>query len=136
MQLRHESRIAWCCAHQMYLQADLSYEVTQERGYSVARLQSVGFLKPPRLVRIRSIARKFRENVIPFLEPKHRTLIPPEQRDLQDVFARIARQQEPLGSIKSQHRNSRNKPRPGETAQSLGAVFEALSRERMRRVSE
>ena len=38
---------AWSCFHRMYLQADLTYEVTEERGYCVTRLRSVKFLECP-----------------------------------------------------------------------------------------
>jgi hypothetical protein len=43
-QMEQKNVKTWSCRHQTYLLADLSYEVTQERGYSVARLRSTKLL--------------------------------------------------------------------------------------------
>lgn len=37
----------WSCPRKRYLPADLTYEVTQERGYYIARLRFVEYLESP-----------------------------------------------------------------------------------------
>ena len=128
MQLRQKSRIAWSCPHRMYLQADLSYEITQERGYCVTRLRSVELLKPPPTACVRSTPRKIRANVIPFPKPKDSTFIPMEKRDIQEAFTQLA-QTQLQGSIETREQSARLRRLPDETVAAFSAVLAALSNE-------
>ena len=69
MQVHQKNRIVWSCFHQRYLPAELTYEVTQERGYWVTRLRSVEVLdsRPVPLARLEP--RPIQEKVIPFPQP-------------------------------------------------------------------
>ena len=69
MQLQQKNRIVWSCFHQRYLQADLTYEVTQERGYWVTRLRSVKFLESRLVPSARLEPEKIQEKVISFPQP-------------------------------------------------------------------
>lgn len=69
MQLHQKNRSIWSCFHQRYLQADLTYEVTQERGYWVTRLRSVKFLESRPVPSARLEPEKIQEKVIPFPQP-------------------------------------------------------------------
>ena len=63
-QVQQENVKKWSCLHQMYIPANVTYEVTQERGYYVTRLRSLEFLESPPPANLSP--RKTRDNVIAF----------------------------------------------------------------------
>ena len=103
MQFQQKNVIAWSCPHQMYLPADLAYEVTQERGYCVTRLRSVAFLASPPFPSVRLATRKVRGNVIPFPQPAFRARVTTEGDNQRRVFAQIA-PQKPNSSRRQERR--------------------------------
>jgi len=115
MQLRQNSKIAWSCLHKMYLQADLSYEITQERGYCVTRLRSVELLNPPLRACVRLAARKVGANVIPFPKSK-------------GALSQVAKAQF-QGSIDTQEQYAGIGGPSNETVAAFSAVLAALSNE-------
>ena len=128
MQFQQQKTITWSCPHQMYLQAHLAYEVTQERGYCVTRLRSVELLKPPLMVCVRSIPPKIRSNVIPFPRPKDSRLIPMEERDMQEAFTQLA-QTQLQSSLETREQSAKLLHFPDEAVATFSAVLAALSNE-------
>ena len=63
-QVQQNNVKTWSCLHQMYFPANVTYEMTQERGYCVTRLRSVEFLESPPPTGLSN--HKVRDNVIPF----------------------------------------------------------------------
>lgn len=114
MQLRQNSTMVWSCPHQMYLQADLSYEVTQERGYCVARLRAVELLKPPPMVCVHWTPRRIRANVIPFPKPKGVSQLAKAQLQ---------------GSLETREQSTGTGGFPDETVAAFSTVLAALSNE-------
>ncbi len=74
----------------MYLVANLTYEVTQERGYSVARLRSVEYLEAPAVPGTPLGPRKSLGKVIPFPRTERRTRVLMEEDEIGKVFASLA----------------------------------------------
>ena len=95
--LQHQRNIrVWSCLHRMYLEANLTYEVTQERGYCVARLRSLEYLEVPPVPVTPVAPRKTLARIIPFPETAYRTRVLMEEQDeIRKVFAHLALRQFP-----------------------------------------
>jgi hypothetical protein len=72
MQIIHRTNVrVWSCFHQTHLRANLSYAVTQERGYWVSRLISMELLESPvRTALERRADKRPPAKVIPFHVPR------------------------------------------------------------------
>src|SRR5277367_408479 len=66
-QIQQKNVRTWSCPHQTYVQANLTYDVMQERGYSITRLRSTELLESPASAIPEPLPpSKQRSNVIPF----------------------------------------------------------------------
>ena len=123
MQLQQQNIQTWSSFHRMYLEANLTYEVTQERGYCVARLRSVEYREAPpvpvaplkpcktlaKVIPFKSVEyleappvpmtalepRKQLAKVIPFYQPERRTRVSMEEDEIRKVFDHLAQREFP-----------------------------------------